>query len=42
VPPGGRLWLIRPDGHLAARRDPEPGQDLRPLLAELIDGAAGR
>lgn len=42
VPPGGRLWLIRPDGHLAARRDPAPGQDLGPLLAQLIGGACAR
>jgi 2-polyprenyl-6-methoxyphenol hydroxylase-like FAD-dependent oxidoreductase len=41
VPPGGRLWLIRPDGHLAARRDPDPGQDLGPLLAELTAAASG-
>jgi hypothetical protein len=42
VPAGGRLWLIRPDGHLAARRDPAPGQDVGRLLAELTAAASAR
>ena len=41
VPAGGRLWLIRPDGHLAARRDPAPGAHLGALVAELTAAAAG-
>jgi 2-polyprenyl-6-methoxyphenol hydroxylase-like FAD-dependent oxidoreductase len=41
VPAGGRLWLIRPDGHLAARRDPAPGADLAALVAELVTAASG-
>lgn len=41
VPAGGRLWLIRPDGHLAARRDPVPGADLGALVAELTTAASG-
>jgi 2-polyprenyl-6-methoxyphenol hydroxylase-like FAD-dependent oxidoreductase len=41
VPAGGRLWLVRPDGHLAARRDPEPGTHLAALVAELTAAACG-
>jgi 2-polyprenyl-6-methoxyphenol hydroxylase-like FAD-dependent oxidoreductase len=41
VPAGGRLWLIRPDGHLAARRDPAPGADLPALVAALTTAASG-
>ncbi len=41
VPAGGRLWLVRPDGHLAARRDPEPGADLDALVDDLTAAASG-
>jgi 2-polyprenyl-6-methoxyphenol hydroxylase-like FAD-dependent oxidoreductase len=41
LPAAGRLWLVRPDGHLAARRDLAPTDDLAAVVAALVARACG-